>query len=417
MKTARRFQSVLVDRREGLRLAVAAVELRELQGDLVADDHRLGGQVPTCARLATGLHLERDRPAPDILVLQRAGDSLEDLHLACDLLEDRELSLRRSVDGLDLRLGLLGLAQVRLEHLVPRPGRIAVVALAGPLPLLRHSGLVGELAEFLRVRADHQADDVEGALQIDPVLVIEDHPDAILTVAPIAVEPARRGIHQDAIHVGGSVLERQQRGEAVGAVLFATDHRNSQFADQCMARLVTEHEQEIAAGELHQFPFFLRSQPGNARVVCDQGGRFDYPLPELILGEGLGGRGRKAEPGDQYNKAAVRTTAKACALTAAHGLAPARATGGVTEVRAVHDPASPLEAGGAGPRDWQSRRQYDRAIHGLLRRRIPSISPQAPRSSIRIARCRSLGIDPASLRYPRAAHAIVRQAFGVLTLP
>src|SRR4029079_5392934 len=150
LKVTRRYLRLLVGEREGLRLAIGAIEKRELLRHLVADDDRRGGQVPACTGLAAGLHLDGDRFAPDVLVRQHVAHDLENLHAPCRLLENLKLALRRPVDRLDLGLALLGLSAMRLQHLVPRPLGIAVVAAARTLPLGRHTALVRELAKFLR---------------------------------------------------------------------------------------------------------------------------------------------------------------------------------------------------------------------------------------------------------------------------
>src|SRR5262249_57660027 len=55
----------LVVERERHRAPELAIELGELVGELVADDHLLAAPLPARIGLATGLHLERDRRRPD----------------------------------------------------------------------------------------------------------------------------------------------------------------------------------------------------------------------------------------------------------------------------------------------------------------------------------------------------------------
>src|SRR5215471_6743126 len=78
---------------------------------------------------------------------------------------------------------------MRLERLIPGPYRIAVVARACRLPVRRHLRLIREVGECFPVGPDHQANDVVGALPVEPVFVIEGHRAAFLLIALGGEEP------------------------------------------------------------------------------------------------------------------------------------------------------------------------------------------------------------------------------------
>jgi hypothetical protein len=80
-------------------------------GQLVADDHLLGAKLEAGIRIAAGLHLERDRRGPSEAVRQSLGDGFEQLRQLGDPRMGVVFSVSRTVDDVDRRLGLIGLAQ------------------------------------------------------------------------------------------------------------------------------------------------------------------------------------------------------------------------------------------------------------------------------------------------------------------
>ena len=90
-------------------------------------------------RLATLQHFERDRTAQHKSIGDVLGEDFQQPDLFEATGKDIEF-LGLTILHVDRDFGLIGLANVGRQRLLPRPGGIAEVALTGPLPLLRHLG-------------------------------------------------------------------------------------------------------------------------------------------------------------------------------------------------------------------------------------------------------------------------------------
>jgi hypothetical protein len=128
------------------------------------------------------------------------------------------------------------------------------------LPLLRKLGLLGERLEFGRVGPDHHADHVIGALQIEPMLVIECELVSLLLVAIAAENPALRRREQHALGKHGMHLERGHDRKRVCGVLLTPEHRHVHFGDQHMTHFVGHHEHRVSHDEFQELLFRLRRQ-------------------------------------------------------------------------------------------------------------------------------------------------------------
>src|SRR3954471_14229058 len=102
-------------------LPILLVELHELIGEFVTEDHLVLDHAPLCARVAAHFHLDGERLAPGLDAGEPVAHPLQDFGHAQGLLEDIERSLGLAVDNLVFRALLVLAAQVGLEGFVPRP--------------------------------------------------------------------------------------------------------------------------------------------------------------------------------------------------------------------------------------------------------------------------------------------------------
>jgi hypothetical protein len=176
--------------------------------------------------------------------------------------------------------------------------------LAGSLPVFRHFHLVGQVAEFVRVGTDHQADDLIGALLVQAVLVVEGKPDPLFLIARVVEEPALRRLDQHVVRNLASHLEQGDDGVGIGRVLFPAEHRQTHFLDVHVAHFVEQREQHVAGHELDQVLALRWREILEPRVLVDlASGRF-HPGLELLR-SGLepflelcrGGRGSRLRSG------------------------------------------------------------------------------------------------------------------------
>src|SRR5437588_2336600 len=180
-------------------LAVRLIELHELVGELVTEVYLVVRNAPVRTGFTARLRLDAERLVPEIAVAEGIGDTVQHAGRAKGTFEDLERSFRLAVEDLVFRRLLAGSAQVGLQRLVPRPRGVAVVAHAGAAPILRQVHFARQVVELIRVRSDHQANDVVGALQVEAVRVVKDHGLAGLAAAPIEDHPALRRVDQDPV--------------------------------------------------------------------------------------------------------------------------------------------------------------------------------------------------------------------------
>ncbi len=109
---------------------------------------------------------------------------------------------------------------------------------------------IGQRPEFLGLEANHQADDVVCALQVEAVLVVIYGLDPVLLVALVAEEPSPGGIGHHAIRKSVFQPEQHDGGEGIDRIFLVPENRYFQFADEGMTGLMADHEQNIAGDEL-----------------------------------------------------------------------------------------------------------------------------------------------------------------------
>ncbi len=230
-----------------------------------------------------------------------SGERLQEADRAERLLIRREAALGFLVAHLELGLLLIRRAQVRLEHQIPGVVGVAVIAEAAVLARLRHLHPVRKALELILVAADHQADDLEGALLVEPMLVVEGQHVALLAVAPVHQEPSARRLEQHVVGILGSGAQHGERRVGVGGILLAAEHRKSHLVDQGVADLVGHHEQHVPGHELDEIHLLLRVEPLEAGIRAHLLHGIGHRGPH-IPGLGRGRRGRRNACGNEQEQ-------------------------------------------------------------------------------------------------------------------
>jgi hypothetical protein len=141
------------------------------------------------------------------------------------------------------------------------------------LTLLRQLRYFGELLELFRVRSEHHADDLVGALQVHRVRSVVGRPFSGRLVAQIGQIPPLGGLDQHAVRKGVSYPQRRENGEVVGRIFIVPEVRQLQLGEHPVAELVRRHEQHVADHELDQRGSFRGWETLETRLIC--GNRLD----------------------------------------------------------------------------------------------------------------------------------------------
>lgn len=97
-----------------------------------------------------------------------------------------------------------------------------------------------------RVRTDHQADDLIGTLLVEAIRPVERKPLPLLQIAFADPIMAARGIDQNARGEVAADVQKRKRDEGLDRVLLPSEHRQVEFADGCVPKLVRQDEKHIA---------------------------------------------------------------------------------------------------------------------------------------------------------------------------
>ena len=177
-------------------VAERAIEVGELDAQLVAQDDLAGADFPTRVGKAAALHLQRQQPRPHELICRVAGDCFQEQNGARHLANECRSVFGRAIDHIDLRSRLIRSPPVRLEQQIPGKHGVAVIAETGVPAVLRQISFVGKVPELLGIRPDHDAHDLIGTLLIEAVLGVVGDPLPRLLIAAGGKEPALGGIDQ-----------------------------------------------------------------------------------------------------------------------------------------------------------------------------------------------------------------------------
>jgi hypothetical protein len=135
--------------------------------------------------------------------------------------------------------------------------RIAEVALATLLTLLRQFRVICKLLIFVLTGADHQAHDVVTALLIEAVFVIKgDRVSGFLIAKASQVKTLSR-VDQYAVRKSGVHRDQPRDGEGIRCVFLLPEDRQPHLGGERMSHFVKQHEQHIARDEFRDLLTFL----------------------------------------------------------------------------------------------------------------------------------------------------------------
>src|SRR5260370_40488878 len=123
---------------------------------------------------------------------------------------------------------------------------ILVVGGAAAPAILWHTDPVSQFLELLLVGANHQTDDLEGALPVEAVRIGEIEFLALFAVAAIGQEQAPRRLDE---HVDGKLrsgIEKRNGGKRVGCILGAAQRRQMELIGERMTHFMKADEEDAA---------------------------------------------------------------------------------------------------------------------------------------------------------------------------
>ena len=114
-----------------------AIEICEVSGKLVAQDHLTRPKVPTRVGKATAFHLKRQRRGPRELICHPLADGFKQQERAGHVTDNRHSAFGGTINHVDFRSRLIWSAAVRLEQQIPGIYSVAVISRTTGLALLR----------------------------------------------------------------------------------------------------------------------------------------------------------------------------------------------------------------------------------------------------------------------------------------